>query len=137
MSTVRAMNKKKIIIDGNRYNDIDGFYDEIDKVLTKGLPWKTGHNLDALNDLLRGGFGVHEYGEPIVIIWENAKKSRDDFGYDATIKHYERMLTRCHPTNANNVSYSLEDAKQKKGETLFEVIIKIIQSHDNIELKLQ
>jgi len=131
------MNKKKIIIDGIRYNDIDGFYDEIDKVLTKGLTWRTGHNLDALNDLLRGGFGVHEYGEAIVIIWKNAKKSRVDFGYDATIKHYERVLTRCHPTNANSVSSLLEDAKQKKGATLFEILIQLIQSHDNIELKLK
>lgn len=47
------------------------------------------------------------------------------------------MLTRCHPTNGNNVSYLLEDAKQKKGETLFEIIINIIQSHDNIVLELK
>lgn len=40
----------------------------MDKVLTKGLTWRIGHNFDAFNDLLRGGFGVHEYGEPIVII---------------------------------------------------------------------
>ncbi len=37
---------------------MEGFYDEIDRVLTKDLDWKTGHNLNALNDLLRGGFGV-------------------------------------------------------------------------------
>jgi len=131
------MSKKNIIIDGVKFHDVDGFYIEMDKVLTKELTWKTGHNLDAFNDLLRGGFGVHEYGEPIVIIWENATKSRVHFGYDATIKHYQRMLTRCHPTNVNNVSYLLEDAKQKKGETLFEIIIKIIQSHDNIDLILK
>ncbi|SHJ15252.1 barstar family protein [Propionispora hippei] len=131
------MEKKKVIIDGTQFHNIEGFRDEINKVLTKRLTWRTEYNLDAFNDFLRGGFGVHEYGEPIVIIWENAEKSRIDFGYNATIKHYERILTGCHPTNVNKVSFLLEDAKQKKGETLFEIIIKIIQSHDNIELKLK
>ncbi len=59
---------KKIVINGNDFYDIDGFYAEIDRLLTKDLTWKTGHNLDAFNDLLCGGFGIHEDGEPTVII---------------------------------------------------------------------
>lgn len=39
---------KEFTLDGNNFNDIDGFYNEIDKLLTKDLKWKTGHNLDAL-----------------------------------------------------------------------------------------
>ena len=38
-------------IDGNNFSDLEGFYNEIDKILTKDLNWKTGHNLDAYNDL--------------------------------------------------------------------------------------
>ena len=62
---------KTFILDGNRFDDLEGFYCEIDRLLTKDLTWKTGHNLNAYNDLLRGGFGVHEYGEPIIIKWLN------------------------------------------------------------------
>ena len=50
---------KTFILDGNNFTDMEGFYNEINKLLTKNLHWKTGHNLNAFNDLLRGGFGVH------------------------------------------------------------------------------
>lgn len=30
-----------------------------------------GHNLDALEDILDGGYGVYAYHEPIIVIWEN------------------------------------------------------------------
>lgn len=39
------------------------------EVFTCGLDWKIGRNLDAFNDILRGGFGRHEYGQPIRIQW--------------------------------------------------------------------
>jgi hypothetical protein len=52
------MDETVIYINGNNFSGMEGFYDEIDRVLTKDLDWKTGHNLNALNDLLRGGFGV-------------------------------------------------------------------------------
>lgn len=128
------MNKKKIIIDGSKFNHIEGFYTEIDRVLTKDLTWETGHNLDAFNDLLHGGFGVHEYGEPITLIWENANKSEKDLGYKAIVAYYENILTRCHPSNINNVKEQLENAKQEMGKTLFDIIIQIIKEHDDIEL---
>ena len=73
---------KQIILDGNNFSNIEEFYDEIDRLLTKDLDWKTGHNLNAFNDLLRGGFGVHEYGEKLEITWINASKSRKDLGED-------------------------------------------------------
>lgn len=131
------MCKKELIIDGSKFNNTVEFYIEIDKVLTKDLTWKTGHNLDAFNDLLRGGFGVHEYSEPIIIIWKKPNKSKMDLGFNATIKHYENMLTRCHPTNMDNVRALLEDAKQERGDTLFDIIIQVIKEHDHIELILR
>ena len=73
---------KNITIDGNNFSNIEGFYSEIDKLLTKDLGWKTGHNLNAFNDLLRGGFGIHEPGEELNITWINAAKSRKDLGSD-------------------------------------------------------
>ncbi|MFA9466678.1 MAG: hypothetical protein ACERKN_20645 [Velocimicrobium sp.] len=54
--------RREIVINGNNFDDLEGFYCEIDKVFTKNLTWKTGHNFNAFNDLLRGEFGVHKYG---------------------------------------------------------------------------
>ena len=83
---------KVLTIDGNHFSDLEGFYDEIDKILTKGLDWKTGHGLDAYNDLLRGGFGVHEYGEPIVLKWLNYEKSKRELGTDFILTILEITL---------------------------------------------
>lgn len=71
---------KQITIDGNNFSNEEEFYSEIDKLLTRDLSWKTGHNLDAFNDILRGGFGVHDPGEELIITWVNAGKSRKELG---------------------------------------------------------
>lgn len=78
------MTKRTIIIDGKNFIDRESFFEETDKVLTKDLGWQTGHNPDAFNDLLCGGFGVFGYDEPIKLIWINFAKSRNDLGQELT-----------------------------------------------------
>lgn len=82
---------KEFILDGNNFSSIEGFYNEIDKLLTKDLEWKPGHNLNALNDLLRGGFGVFD-DEPIKIKWVNYEKSKNDLGNEMILKIIEVIL---------------------------------------------
>ncbi len=65
------MSKNTIIIDGTRFDDMTTFYDEIERKFTKGLNWNIGRNINAYNDVLRGGFGVHGYQEPVKVIWHN------------------------------------------------------------------
>jgi hypothetical protein len=36
--------------------------------------------MDALNDLLRGGFDVHDYKEPIELIWKESSASEIALG---------------------------------------------------------
>ncbi|QIK53287.1 Barstar (barnase inhibitor) [Dysgonomonas sp. HDW5B] len=67
---------KTIILNGNNFSNLEEFYCEIDRILTKDLDWQTGHNFDAFNDLLRGGFGVYEYAEPVMIIWTSFSDSK-------------------------------------------------------------
>ena len=122
---------KEIIIDGNKFSNEAEFYTEIDKLLTKDLDWQPGHGLDAFNDLLRGGFGVHEYGEELHITWINAAKSKTDFGYDATVKHWEQVMKICHPDNREHVRELLQSAKDHTGDTLFDIIVDIIQDSED------
>ncbi len=68
------------IIDGNKFSNIEGFFDEIDLIMIQGISFKTGHNLNAFRDILYGGFGCHEPGEPFVIKWLNYQKSRKELG---------------------------------------------------------
>lgn len=70
------MIKKQIFIEGKNIRNLESFFVETDRVLTKDLDWETGHNLNAFNDLLYGGFGVHEYEESIELIWKDFNESR-------------------------------------------------------------
>lgn len=66
-------------LDGSSFEDLQGFYREMFQLLTDGSP-EAGDNLDSFNDLLRGGFGKHRYGEPIELHWENFSDSRKALG---------------------------------------------------------
>lgn len=73
-------NRRELVLDGALFSDAEGFYREMARLLTRDVGFTPGHNLDALNDLLRGGFGVHDYGEPILIRWLHSEKSRRELG---------------------------------------------------------
>src|SRR3989344_7135107 len=66
--------KKEIILEGNNFSNEKELYDEVESKFTKGLEWKIGRNLNAFNDVLRGGFGIYEYEEPVKVIWKNFEK---------------------------------------------------------------
>ena len=90
------MKKQTLNINGDNFSNIETFYDEIDRVLTKGLNWKTGHNFDSFNDILRGGFGVYEFEEPITIIWTSISKSRLTLGEKQISTLLEIITTHQH-----------------------------------------
>jgi len=77
---MKQMEQKIAIIDGNNFSDLETFYNEVDRVLTKNLSFKTGHNLDAFNDILCGDFGVFNYTDTLKLIWTNFSKSRKNLG---------------------------------------------------------
>ena len=123
------------IIDGENFSDLGQFYDEVELKLTKGLDWKIGRNLNAFNDVLRGGFGVHEYEEPLKLKWLNASKSKNDLGWDTTIQYLKRLLENCPPHNLEYLENELKSAEEKNGETLYDIILGIISSHEHIHFE--
>ena len=129
--------KVKLVIDGNKFSNLNEFYDEIERVFTKNLSWKIGRNLDAFNDILRGGFGVHAFQQPIEITWNESEKSKLAFGKNKTIKQLEKALKDCSPNDAKYIRQEIKDIKAGQAPTLFEKMIEIISSHDHITLKLR
>jgi RNAse (barnase) inhibitor barstar len=119
------MNKLEFEIDGLRFSTLEGFYEEISTVLIPGAEW--GHNLDAFNDILRGGFGTPEGG--FVIRWKNSKISRAKLGYPETVHQLEKRLQRCHPSNEARVAAHIEEAKAGNGPTVFDWLLDIIAVH--------
>lgn len=128
-------------IDGERFSTLEEFYEEVSRVLIPGAGW--GHNLDAFNDILRGGFGTPDEG--FVLVWEHAEISKARLGYAETIRQLERRLERCHPLNRDSVKAQLEHAKKDKGPTVFDWLVEIIRVHgvggqeaeDNVVLELR
>lgn len=64
-------------IDGRDFTTLEEFYEVVSRVLIPSAQW--GHNLDAFNDILRGGFGTPDGG--FVLRWVNAAVSREQLGY--------------------------------------------------------
>ena len=89
-----------------------------------------------MNDIL---YGVPETFNPkgkVEIIWKNSKKSQKDLGLEATLSFLENKLKIGKPYNVNLISKQKEDLLAGKGQTLFEIIIEIFESHSKIELIL-
>lgn len=125
---------KKLEIDGGRFSNLKGFYDEVERGLTIGLEWKIGRNLDAFDDVLEGGFGMHDYGEDIELIWTNSERSKLKLGYEETVKYLQDKLGKCHPTAKEKLYKNWNWQKNGIGKTLFEIIVEMIKEHNHIKL---
>src|SRR5580704_12713647 len=109
------MGPKTFIINGSNFSNLKSFYGEVVNVLTKDFADKFGQNMNAFDDILLGGFCKFEYQEPIILIWKNAEKSKNDLGWPETIKYIEDKLNDCHPNNIESVKKDLQLAKEGKG----------------------
>jgi RNAse (barnase) inhibitor barstar len=130
------MSKKIYEIDGEQFSNLEEFWDEISEKIIPDVYW--GRNLDAFNDILYGGFGTPEEG--FILIWKNSQVSKVKLGYSETMNWLENtVLKNCHPLNKEHVKKRIQDAKQNKGETLFEIIVEIMldKEHSDIELRLE
>lgn len=133
------MQKQIITINGNNFSDLNGFYDEIERVLTKNLGWRIGRNLDAFEDILYGtGYGAFEVTDSIKLVWENFSKSQVDLGLEETRKYYERKIANSDmgPENRSYFKEKLKELNLKKGKTLCEIIVEIISERENIEFEV-
>jgi hypothetical protein len=113
-----------LIIDGALFSDFEGFTREFSRLLDN-YAWRG--NLDAFNDLLRGGFGTPENGW--VLKWLDSAASRSALGYEAMVQRLEQLLLTCHPTNRPSVKARIRSARNGQGPTLFDEIIAIIREH--------
>lgn len=119
------MQKPVIEIDGLSFDSLAGFFDVFGAAVLGSTEYVS--NLDAFNDVLRGGFGSPDGG--FILRWKNSGVSRDKLGYGETIKFIERKLNTCHPSNVASVLDDLQLARNHQGETLFDIICGILNNH--------
>jgi len=123
MSNQRA-DPPVLVIDGALFCDLEGFAHQFSQLL-RDHTWRG--NLDAFNDILRGGFGTPE--QPWVLRWHNSTLSRAALGYQATSQHLQDLLRTCHPSNRPDLEARLINAQREQGPTLFDEIVEIIRVH--------
>ena len=124
------------VINGGHFSDLEGFYEEISTVFMKDTDWKVG-TLDGFDDILYGGFGVFENNEKLEIIWKESQKSKEDLGFDLTKEFYENKIRQGKPFNVKLIQEKLDELIAGKGQTLFDILVEIIESHKNITLILE
>lgn len=112
-------------IDGEDFLTLEQFFDEVSRVLIPGVYW--GRNLDAFNDILRGGFGTPDDG--FTLRWRHHEASRRNLGHNETARQLQIRLGRCHPTNRAAVAAQLAEAQERTGPTVFDWLVEIIRDH--------
>ena len=127
---------KTLILNGNHFSDLPSFYEEANLVLTKNLDWNLGASLDALNDILYGGFGVFEPNEEVILLWKNHEKSKKELGIEATKAFYESKIEKGYPFSVSLNKERLDHLLAGEGQTLFQIIVEIMNDHHYINLIL-
>jgi len=120
------------VLDGERFDTLEEFYAEVGRVFVNGEPW--GENLDALNNLLHGGF--RQIPKEFRLVWKSAGRSRQRLGYKETARQLQSQLRDCHPTVLIKTAWALRAALRGQGPTVFNWLVALINEHPNVELLL-
>ncbi|ATL49287.1 ribonuclease inhibitor [Chitinophaga caeni] len=125
---------KRIIINGENIHDIPSFYKEINQVFMAGEDWQIADSLDALNDLLYGGFGILHNSEPVQLVWKEIGQAKETLGIETTKRYYLSKLVPGSTFNRPHFEKKLEALENGNGQTYFDIIMEIIAAHPNIQL---
>ena len=125
---------KKITIEGKNINNIETFYEEVNRVFMSQENWKIAQSLDAFNDLLYGSFGEIKGKEKIQLIWKDMEQNQKSLGFQTTLEFYQNKLKSPEIFNHKFVLSKIDELHNGVGLTFFEIVLEIIANHDNIML---
>lgn len=125
---------KKIIIEGKNINNIETFYEEVNRVFMLHENWKIAQSLDAFNDMLYGSFGEIKGKEKIQLIWKDMEQNQKSLGFQTTLEFYQNKLKSPEIFNHKFVLSKINELYNDVGFTFFEIVLEIIANHDNIML---
>mgnify|MGYP002147272655 FL=1 len=125
---------KKIIIEGKNINNIETFYEEVNRVFMLHENWKIAQSLDAFSDMLYGSFGEIKGKEKIQLIWKDIEQNQKSLGFQTTLEFYQNKLKSPEIFNRKFVLSKIDELHNGVGLTFFEIILEIIADHENIIL---
>lgn len=125
---------KTLNIAGRAIVDIPTFYAEINRVFMADETWQLGESLDALNDLLYGGYGAIDGREPVDLVWHGIAASEAALGIATTRAHLLEKLQRPGLFDGVAIRRQLDALDHGHGKTYFEIVLEILADHPNITL---
>ena len=123
-----------LVLQGSAVSDIPSFYAEINRVFMAGEDWQLGHSLDALDDMLYGGYGVLAGHEGATLIWRDIEHSRNALGVDATRSWLQGKLAGSSVFNEATIAAQLKALGAGEGQTYFQIVMEIFAAHPRIYL---
>jgi RNAse (barnase) inhibitor barstar len=130
----RAIAPKQFEIDGSTMTGIASFYAQMNRLLMAGEAWQLAESLDALNDVLYGGYGAIKGREPVRMVWKDIAAARSALGREATCAFlHERLGTRT-MFNGSPIVDQLATLESGGGTTYFDIVMQVFADHPNIEI---
>ena len=124
-------------IDGSAATDITGFYAEINRLFMTGEDWTIGHSLDALHDVLGGGYVPTADGAAVTVIWNDSDVSREGLGIPSTVAWLEAKIAQPEVFDVARFSRELEEVRAGRGTTYFDRILEVFADNPHVTLELR
>lgn len=128
---------RTLTLDGRRIRDLASFYAEINRVFMTGVDWPLGHSLDALDDMLYGGYGALDGDAPVTLVWTDFEKNRRDLSIDVTRAWLQDKLDTPGRYDKARIRRDLDALEAGDGPTFFDLVLEIIAAHPNITLEMR
>ncbi len=125
-----------LTLDGSRIHDIRSFYDELNRVFMIGEDWRLGQSLDALDDLLHGGYGALHGHDGARVVLSDHRRVREALGLETTREYLRAKLEQPGTFSATLFQERLDRLEAEGGPTYFETVLEIFAEHPRIELVL-
>ncbi|WP_049399628.1 barstar family protein [Stenotrophomonas maltophilia] len=121
-------------IEGASISDIASLYVEINRVFMADEDWQLGASLDALDDLLHGGYGALAGHATATVVWRDIAHSREALGRETTRAWLQSKLDQGGRFNGPAIHAQLMALSLGQGQTYFEIVMEIFGSHPQIIL---
>ena len=125
---------KTLRLEGSAVHDIPSFYDEVNRVFMVGVDWTLGPSLDALNDLLHGGYGALHTDEAVRVVLGDDAQLRAALGVETTRRYYLAKLAEPERFDATVFTARLRALEAGDGATYYEIVREIFADHPEIDV---
>lgn len=123
-----------LVLEGRAVHDIPSFYTEVNRLFMANEDWQLGHSLDALDDMLYGGYGVLAGHAGATLIWKDIEHSRNTLGVETTRAWLQAKLEGNGRFNRSLITGQLQALDAGQGQTYFEIVMEIFATHAQITL---